>query len=487
MWYPSGKSLLTWLIGIAEFSGDRMGSLVWSANYSEPFDFRTQTYKGEPVLTFWAGDHGSYGRGSFYVLNQSYSEIAHFQAARFGDNMGDLHELVITDNDTALVAIYHPIPWDLSSVGGIEDGWLMDSTFQELNIETGDLIFEWNSSAHVGINETYAELQTDDEFGRSEELAWDWFHINSVEKDRNGDYIISGRTMSCIYKISGKDGHVMWRLNGKQSDFEFDSPDAQFHFQHDARWLNDRATRLTLWDNGDPEANEPKSRGMLLSIDQDAKTAKLIQDFTNKNQTFGEFMGSAQAIDPSNETTNFMLGYGSEPYFAELDHEGNVLLDVQLALSDVTSYRVYRQKWEGKPTTDPDMSLNGTHVYFSWNGATEVETWEVFTAENDTTDLDSWTKVASAKRTGFETMVNLSDVEDMDGYVRGKALNANGDELGWTGIDGEGGSNQRTTDDGDEDSNDSSDENNENSASSLVSGNMACLYLTAIIAGLSLV
>ena len=83
-------------------SKDQLGSLVWTGlNYSEPFDFKVQTYKGKPVLTFWSGEllNGlclelpsiradltvitGYGNGSYYILDQSYSEIAHFSPVGF--------------------------------------------------------------------------------------------------------------------------------------------------------------------------------------------------------------------------------------------------------------------------------------------------------------------------------------------------------------------------------------------------------------------
>ena len=110
---------------------------MWTANYSGPFDIKTRTYQGEQVLTFWSGEHGSHGRGSFHILNQSYSDMANFQVARYGDDMSDLHEFVITEDDTALVAVYHKIQVDLSLESGDADGWIYDSTFQELDIATG--------------------------------------------------------------------------------------------------------------------------------------------------------------------------------------------------------------------------------------------------------------------------------------------------------------------------------------------------------------
>lgn len=41
---------------IYDMSEERMGTLVWTGNYSEPFDFKAQMYKGEPVLTFFSGE-----------------------------------------------------------------------------------------------------------------------------------------------------------------------------------------------------------------------------------------------------------------------------------------------------------------------------------------------------------------------------------------------------------------------------------------------
>ncbi|EOA86404.1 uncharacterized protein SETTUDRAFT_177297 [Exserohilum turcica Et28A] len=414
---------------IFEFTNDRMGSLVWTGDYPEAFEFKVQTYKGEPVLTLWSGELlDGYGHGSFYILNQSYGEIAHFHANGFGENMADFHEFEITNDDHALVIIYHGIPWDLTPSGGVADGWLFENTFQEIDIETGELVFEWNASAHVGINESYNSLPSD--IGQSEETPWDYFHINSIEKDGNGDYLVSARVTDCIYKISGDDGRIIWRLHGRQSDFDVELA-AQFAFQHDARWLDEDQTRMTLFDNG-PNGRTNYSRGLLLDVNQDDMTVKIITEFTNQAKTFARYEGSLQAIDPSNETTNYMLGLGNEPFFAELDHQGNILLDVQFGRSNVVNaYRTYRQQWEGKPTTKPDIhwARDRSLAYFSWNGATEVESWVVCTA--NASDSTTWTNVTVARRTGFETAIYLVDVQ-LEDYVRGKAVSQDGTALGWT-------------------------------------------------------
>jgi hypothetical protein len=48
------------------------GSLVWGPDhhYGEVYNFQVQTYKGEPVLIFWAGDDsiGGHGEGKYYMV-----------------------------------------------------------------------------------------------------------------------------------------------------------------------------------------------------------------------------------------------------------------------------------------------------------------------------------------------------------------------------------------------------------------------------------
>ena len=72
---------------------------------------------------FWSGKVlDGYGRGSYYILNQLYVEIAHFQVNRLGNGMGDIREFTITADNTARIPIYLAVPWDLTETVGIENG-----------------------------------------------------------------------------------------------------------------------------------------------------------------------------------------------------------------------------------------------------------------------------------------------------------------------------------------------------------------------------
>lgn len=81
-------------------------------------------------------------------------------------------------------------------------------------------------------------------------------------------------------------------------------------------------------------------------------------------------------------------------------------------LTPTLSYRSFKQPWIGCPSNKPDVvakaSSNGTEVYVSWNGATEVQAWEIYggaSASNDTLTL-----LSTVPKTGFETKAELKGV-----------------------------------------------------------------------------
>ncbi len=183
--------------------------------------------------------------------------------------------------------------------------------------------------------------------------------------------------MNCLYKISGKDGNIIWRLGGKLTNFDLD-PAAEFANQHDARWVDDKKQdQITILDNG-PHGDVSYSRGLLLAVDQSAKAVRLVTEFRNGPSTFGQFEGSLQPINPGDPNTNFMVGYGLQPYFTEFSSNGTVLLDGQFGTaSAVNSYRTYKLPWQGKPLNKPSINWEAStgKVHLSWNGATDHEKW----------------------------------------------------------------------------------------------------------------
>ena len=216
---------------------DKSKQVVWFNPVREKapraMDFKVQTYRGEPVLTWGAGD--------YVILDSSYHEIARFYAGN--GYRGDHHELLISPEDSALITIYNPVRGDLSSVGGPKDGVIWEGMVQELDIESGEVLFEWHSLDHVDLDETYVDPSADVHV-RS---GIDYFHINSIDVDHDGNLLLSARRTACVYKIDRESGEIIWRLGGKKSDFDM-GPGTRFAYQHDARRQPDGT--ITIFDNG---------------------------------------------------------------------------------------------------------------------------------------------------------------------------------------------------------------------------------------------
>jgi Arylsulfotransferase (ASST) len=394
---------------------DAAGELVWFQPLpgdEQAFDFRAQTYRGEPVLTWWQGRMQIYrGEGVGRIVDTRYRPVATVRAAN-GYDM-DAHEMKLTPAGTALVMSYFVVPWDLSKLGGRRDGLVEDNVVQEIDVETGAVLFEWHALGSVGLGESYRPAPK--ERGK----IHDPWHLNSVELDRDGDFIVSARHTNAIYKIDRETGRIAWRLGGKRSSFEM-GRGAVFKLQHDARVHPDGT--LTLFDNvaEDLPANGRRSRGIALDLDHRLKTASLVRDFEHPDGILSGTQGSMQVLDGGGA----FVGWGGlHPEFTEFDRDGDTVFDARFRAQGVETYRAYRMPWRaagaGRPAAVATASGATTTVKASWNGATEVASWRVRPsgAGEETT----------APRDGFETSVQVRGRPDS---VVVEALDAAGDVLG---------------------------------------------------------
>ena len=114
---------------------------------------------------------------------------------------------------------------------------IWDCLLQEIDLETGDVLFEWRASEHVNLTHTYSELESAWTDAGTQENPFDWFHLNSVQKDDLGNYVISARNPHAIYYIDGKTKETLWILGGKGNYFQDLSGGRALNFawQHDAR------------------------------------------------------------------------------------------------------------------------------------------------------------------------------------------------------------------------------------------------------------
>ena len=380
---------------------DGSGELVWflplSAHDSSElraFNVRVQSYRGEPVLTWFEGAVvNGHGVGRYVLCDSRYRRIAEVSAQ--GGYWGDLHEFVLTDRGTALFTCYGQASADLSPFGGRSKGDYYYGVVQEVDVATGRLLFEWRSDEHVPLAESYERV-------KRSRAPWDYFHVNSICVDPTDDnLIVSGRNTWAFYKVERSSGKVLWRLGGKASDFRLD-PNARFAWQHDVeRWPDGT---VTIFDNeAGPPAEASQSRGLVLSLDERARTASLVTQYRHGPPVLSDALGSVQDLPHGHR----FMGWGTSTYFTEYDDTGRVLLDARLA-PGTESYRAFKQPWRGQPLEPPAMAAErhaaGATVFASWNGATEVDHWIVLGGA----DPGHLRPIASARRTGFETAIAIA-------------------------------------------------------------------------------
>ena len=359
---------------------DGRGHVVWfRPSRLGVADFRVQRYHGRPVLTWWQGHSKvGIGRGNYVILNTAYRRIA---LVRAGDGLaGDEHEFAITARGTALITFYD------------QQGDVMDSGFQEIDIATNRVRFEWHALGRIALSESYSERKGDAPF--------DYFHINSVALGRDGNFLISARNTHAVYDIDRRTGAVIWRLGGKQSDFEM-GRGTTFAWQHDAQWRG--PTTISLFDDGARPAVEKQSRALLLHVDLRQLKVTLLHAYTHPKHLLSTSQGNMQVLPDG----HVFVGWGSEPSFTEFARKGGVVLDGHF-IKGADSYRSYKFVWHGDPKGPPAVAartVGGRRVtvYASWNGATNVSRWQVLTGGTPA-DLRPAT---TADRTGFETAIEL--------------------------------------------------------------------------------
>lgn len=162
----------------------------------------------------------------------------------------------------------------------------------ELDRETGDIVWEWNTRDHViqerdpdannyGLLSEHPELLNMDAISTYDWQFHESFMINSMDYNPELDQIaVSVRKMSEVAIIdhsttteeaaghtggnSGKGGDILYRWGNPQNYGRGDADDRQLFFQHNPNWITHgpNAGRLIVYDNGlnrpfDPDSPEP--------------------------------------------------------------------------------------------------------------------------------------------------------------------------------------------------------------------------------------
>ncbi|MGA8355012.1 MAG: arylsulfotransferase family protein [Solirubrobacteraceae bacterium] len=322
---------------------DTKGNVVWFHAIPQAqtaSDFRVQRYDGRPVLTWWQGTGlGGISNGTDYIYNDHFQQIATVNA---GNGLSaDGHEFLITPWNTALILSYTTATANLTSIGGPADQTVINGVVQEIDIATGKVLFQWNSADHVPYSQSEQPLPA------SASTPWDWFHINAVHLDSDGNLLIDGRDTWTTYKVDIHTGNIVWQLGGKDSSFALkaapgqvlDSAGEIFAWQHDPEAIGH--DEYTFFDNesaGTPLL--PYSRAITVKLDPRRHIATLLSSDDQPEGLAAASQGNAQTT----AERNLLVGWGALPYISEFSPSGQLIFNAQFP-AGVNTYRAYLLPW----------------------------------------------------------------------------------------------------------------------------------------------
>ncbi|KXS96609.1 hypothetical protein AC578_10431 [Pseudocercospora eumusae] len=411
---------------------DDEGELIWSGaelfGHMSAMDFKVSKFRDRTVLSMIRPEVRE-----VVLLDDAFQIIEDVPIE--GLNMHDLN--FIDDGNHALVITRGVVnaSEELSKVTGLETG-NCEANFHgilELDTTTWEPIWNWTSYDHIGFDDTSFQYGPAPARCKHE---WDFLHANAVDKCPDGDILFSARHTDTIYKISKLNGSIVWRLGGhkKKNDFEFDARNVNFSRQHDVRCRFQNATHtvITLMDNAkgeDPQRpTSAHSRGLQISLDTVDMTATLISHHDHPDLGYTDRRGSYQVL--SNK--NVFMGWSERSLHSEHAPHGRMLMQARMLPEWLGSYRSYKFPFVGRPLQAPDVLAhafttveNSTimNVYVSWNGATEVGSWNLY--RTDARGRAGATSLIARKvRSGFETEIAF------DGYAKFVIVEALGKDGG---------------------------------------------------------
>lgn len=252
---------------------DSEGELVWSGSClcdnRNVFNFRPIDINGSTFFSFFLpGDDQGFNLApdkrlpAGVLMNNQFQEVS---KTRPNGAVLDGHEFrILPGGQTTLLSTFSLIDADASILGQRGLRKVINTGFEEEETGTSNPLFQWDPISYgVMMNESCdtTEKASPASHGR----AWDFFHINSIDKFANGDYLVSGRHMSTIYRISRVDGRILWRLGGCYagiSDFEMEDG-VPFFWQHHARVRSENATHIiiSLFDNASEDLDRGFAKG----------------------------------------------------------------------------------------------------------------------------------------------------------------------------------------------------------------------------------
>lgn len=352
-----------------------------------------------------------------FLMDNQYQQVAVYNAT---DRQQDPHEFnVLPGGERAIISTREVTEVDLPMLGNSS---VIANGFQEIELSTNKVFYDWRPLNHGVL--AHESCDTYGMNNRKEVPDWDFFHLNSVDKFPNGDYLVSARRMSAVYRVSGRNGRIIWKLGGcnDNSDFSMDTG-VPFFWQHDARvrFTNATNTIISLHDNAGEHQDGSNARepnrlyepaiAKIIMLDTTNMHASMVRQFKRPDGGQTPTMGSITTLDPDEDIHNsaVLVNWAWEGYISEFDSSDNLVMDARFLSDRLKTFKAFKYAWKGYPVDSPVLKILplaqadgtiATAFYISWNGATEVRSWRFNAA---TSDRGTFATLMEVEKRGFET------------------------------------------------------------------------------------
>jgi hypothetical protein len=273
----------------------------------------------------------------FYFMDPSFNVIDSVSCLK--GYQTDNHELLVFEDNRKCLLCVETVTMDLQSFklfnhlksAGSRTTQVQSGIIQEIS---GDsvVLFEWKAAEHYKFEEV-------DTFYISDPTKVDWTHFNSLDRDKDGNYLVSLRNFNELTKISRKDGSIIWRMGGNRNEFKFTNDPSAFVGQHDARFRTNSI--ITMFDNGREDSKLHPAGGKEYHIDERKKIATLtwkhIEDIYAHSI---KGLGNVMRLANGNTLVNFGTSSDNNLLFAVMDKKGKKIISVNFT-DTLRSYRVY--------------------------------------------------------------------------------------------------------------------------------------------------
>jgi hypothetical protein len=388
---------------------DNSGAPVWYHRTQDRDEIR-QDLKVQPDgrITQMI-DRGNSDR-LFIAMDSTYAVVDTFQApSGYRTNEHDLkllpngHYLILAEKDTLI---------DMSQiVPGGKTGATVENYYLVEMDEKDHPVLIWNSLDYFDIQDAVHEDLT--------QKSIDYVHMNSVDVDHDGHYVISSRNLSEITKINRNTGDIIWRLGGENDDFTWVNDEHGISCQHDLCVLPNG--HYTVFDNGNYH-DPPFSRALELSVDTSNWTVTKVWEFINTPDYYSWLMGNVQRLPNGNTLINW-ADYGL-PKLTEVRSDGAKAFEMDF-VDPHWSYRTFRFPWSGKATTPYlliESQTNCITLLFNQFGDSDVSEYRIYGGTNP----HPTTLIATATESFMHLSSELQN--DANNYFKVTAVNSQGQE-----------------------------------------------------------